>query len=277
MRMWAVCKREFAAFFLTPVGYVVLAIYALITGFGFSANFLMYVEISQSPAQYAYASVPDFEEYFLSPFLVFCGLLIMFLAPLITMRLLAEERHRGTIELLLTQPLRDRDIIFGKFLACVGMILVMMSIVAVDLAVVAWFVRVEWPVLIYGLLTVLLIGASFMALGLFVSAIAPNQIISAALSFGLSMLLYIVGNMGGKLNARELLPETWPAALRMPLETALGALRRLVQELAIDAHANDMAQGIFRPQDVAYYLLFTAFFLFLCFRALESRSWRARG
>lgn len=273
--IWAVCKREFAGFFLTPVGYVVLAIFAFITGFGFSANFFMYEKISQQPSKYAYASVPDFEEYLLSPFLVFCGMMIMFLAPLITMRLLAEERNRGTMELLLTHPLRDRDIVFGKYLAAMGMVLVMMAVIAVDLGVIAYFVDIEFSVLAFGLLTVFLMGAAFMALGLFVSALTPNQITSGTVTFGLSMILYIVGNLGDRMPESYPLPEAWPAAITGAAAFLYSVVRGLVIELAVDAHAEEMAQGIFRPEDIAYYLLFAGFFLFLTFRALESRNWRA--
>ena len=114
---WAVCKREWVSFFATPVGYVVIGIFALITGLGFLGSFISYAMITESPSMYGFQGVPDFEENMLSPFLVFTGIMVMFIGPLITMRLLAEEKHRGTAELLLTYPLRDRDIIFGKYAA----------------------------------------------------------------------------------------------------------------------------------------------------------------
>jgi len=272
---WAVCRREFAAFFLTPVGYVVVGLVALISGLGFSLQFLEFARISQDPALYGFPNVPDFEEYLLSPFLIFCGTILMFLAPLITMRLLAEERHRGTIELLLTHPLRDREIIFGKYLAALGMVLVTLLVIAVHLLIMGWFVRVEPVVLLFGLLTVFLMGAAFMSLGLFVSSITRNQITSGTVTFGASLLLFIVGTLGDRLPEENPAPEAWPDLLREPLGLFFGVTRRLVMELPIDAHAREMAQGIFQPQDVAYYLLFSAFFLFLTFRALDSRNWRA--
>lgn len=271
---WAVCKREFKSYFLTPIGYVVVGMVAAISGLAFTASLLTYAKVSQAPAQYAYATVPDFEELLLSPFLVFCGILIMFLSPLITMRLLAEERHRGTIELLLTYPLRDREIIFGKFLAAMGMVLVMMLVVGVDLLIVAQLVAIEPAVLFFGMLTVLLMGAAFISLGLFVSSVSRNQITSGTTTFGLTMLLYISGSLGDNLPAANPAPATWPASLQAPIGALYGVFRGLVMELAIDAHAKEMAQGILQPKDVAYYVLFSVFFLFLTFRALESRHWR---
>ena len=271
---WAVCKREFKAFFLTPIGYVVTGLVALISGLGFSLQFIEYARISQDPTTYAYSSVPDFEEYLLSPFLLFCGTLIMFLTPLITMRLLAEERHRGTIELLLTHPLRDRDIIFGKFGAALGRVLVLLLVIAVDLGIIAWFAEVEVLVLLFGLLTVFLMAASFISLGLFISALTRNQITSGSLTFGATLLLFIVGTLGDKLPAQNPAPAEWPETLRNTIGLGFAIFKRLLLEVRLDAHAREMAQGIFRPQDVLYYVLFCAFFLFLTFRALESRHWR---
>jgi len=272
---WAVCKREFASYFLTPIGYVVVGMVAAISGLAFTASFNFYSQVSQAPDQFGYATVPDFEETLLGPFLVFCGMLIMFLSPLITMRLLAEERHRGTIELLLTHPLRDRDIIFGKYAAAMGMVLVMLLAIAVDLVVVRYFVAVEPVVLAFGILTVLLMAASFISLGLFISAVTRNQITAGTLTFGLSLLFYIIGSLGEDLPETVTAPETWPAALNAPVQAVYGVVRAVILELSLDAHAEDMAQGIFQPKDVAYYVLFAAFFLFLTFRALESRQWRS--
>jgi len=272
---WAVCKREFKSFFLTPVGYVVVGIFAAIAGMSFSISFITHSDITQNPTMYAYTAVPDFEETFLSPYLVFCGMLIMFLAPLLTMRLLAEERHRGTIEFLLTQPLRDREIIFGKYLAALGVLGVMMMVVGVNLGIMGWFVdNVEPPVLVFGLLTVFLMGAACISLGLFVSSVTKTQIMSGTVTFGATLILFILGNLGEDMPAESPTPAGWPAGLRDAIGFFYRIFRGLVVELPIDAHAKDMALGVVQPLDIAYYVLFSAFFLFLTFRALESRNWR---
>lgn len=272
---WAVCKREFKSFFLTPVGYVVVGMFAVIAGLSFSISFITHSDITQNPTMYAYTAVPDFEETFLSPYLVFCGMLIMFLAPLLTMRLLAEERHRGTIEFLLTQPLRDREIIFGKYLAALGVLGVMMLVVGVNLGIMGWFVdNVEPPVLVFGVLTVFLMGAACISLGLFVSSVTRTQIMSGTITFGATLILFILGNLGEDMPAESPVPEGWPAGLRTFIAFFYRVFRGLVMELPIDAHARDMALGVVQPLDIAYYVLFSAFFLFLTFRALESRNWR---
>lgn len=271
---WAVCKREFYSFFLTPIGYVVIGLVALIAGMAFTLSLTFFATVSQAPADYAYATVPDFEETLLSPYLVFCGSLIMFLSPLITMRLLAEERHRGTIELLLTHPLRDREIIFGKYLAALGMVGVMLTVFAVHLGIIAYFVDIEFTVLAFGLFAVILMGAAVMSLGLFISSITRNQITSGTLTFGICLLLYIFGSIGEKLPKANPAPETWVAPLRTAAGLGYNIFRQLVLEMPLDTHAKEMALGILQPKDIAYYLLFSAFFLFLTFRALESRQWR---
>jgi len=271
---WAVCKREFAAYFLSPVGYVVVGSIAAIAGLAFTFSFLSYAEVSQDPTRFNYATVPDFEEFFLSPYLRFAGILLMFLSPLITMRLLAEEHNRGTMELLLTLPLRDRDIIFGKYFAALGMVLVLLLVFSVNLGLIGYFAAVESAVLGLGLVTVFLMGAAVISLGLFISALTRNQITAGTLTFGAHLVLYIAGRQADDLPETLAQDAELPGALRAVVNAGYGLLRAFVQHLPLDAHADEMAQGIFQPQDVAYYLLFSAFFIFLTFRALESRNWR---
>ena len=271
---WAVCKREFSSYFLTSVGYVVVGTIALIIGLAFAISFIAYAKMTQSPSSYGLNAVPDFEEWMLSPFLVFCGTLIMFLSPLITMRLLAGEKSQGTLELLLTHPLRDSNIIFGKFFAALAMLLVMMVILGVDLCIMGYFIDVEPLVLVFGLLTVFLMGSAFISLGLFVSSITSNQITAGSITFGLNLFFYIIGNVGEDLPEVLSIPESWPTFLSAPTAFAYTIFRALIIELPLDGHAKEMALGIVQPQDIAYYILFMAFFLFLTFRALESRHWR---
>ena len=272
---WAICKREVVSFFVTPVGYVVLAAYALISGLGFTASFFYYRLMTESPTTFGYKAVPDFEETFLSPFVVFCGMLMMFIGPLISMRLFSEERNQGTIELLFTHPLRDREIIAGKYGASLVMLLAMMAVTGVYLVLIAAVVdHVEPSVLWFGLLTTLLMGAAFLSLGLFVSAVCTNQITAATATFGAFFVFYILGAIAGDFPENNPAPLAWPDQVREPLGVVYGIVRSFVRELPLDTHARDMAQGIVQPYDIAYYLLFSAFFLFLTFRALEGRKWR---
>ena len=271
---WAVCKREFKSYFLSPIGYVVVGTYAAISGIGFAASFIYFCRKTMDPKVYGLKDVPDLEEGFLSPFLMFCGQLIMFIGPLITMRLLAEEKNRGTMELLLTHPLRDRDIIFGKYAAALAMVLVLMGVVGVDLGVMARYTDVEPAVLWFGLLGVFLMSALFISFGLFVSAVTSNQITAATVTFGVSFITYTLGTFGGDLPEGNPAPESVPASLRTVIGGVYAVIREAIIELPLDAHLGDMAVGVVQPKDLAYYVLFTGFFLFLTFRALEARRWR---
>jgi ABC-2 type transport system permease protein len=270
----AVAKRELRAFFTTPIGYIVVGGYALISGLGFTASFLFYARMTQSPSNYGYSAVPSFEESFLSPFLAYCGLLFMFIGPLLTMRLFAEERNQGTIELLFTHPLRDRDIIGGKFLAGLALVGVMVLNLAVYVFLIYRYTDVEVSVLLLGLLSVLLMGAAILSVGVFISARCSNQITAALLTFSVLFLMFILGYFGGELSEDNPAPAAWPEDSRAAAGSAYTAFRTIAKQLPVESHAAELAQGILDPADIAYYVLFVAFFLFLTFRALESRRWR---
>ena len=147
-------------------------------------------------------------------------------------------------------------------------------ILGVDLCIMGYFIDVEPLVLVFGLLTVFLMGSAFISLGLFVSSITSNQITAGSITFGLNLFFYIIGNVGEDLPKVLSIPETWPVFLSVPTAFAYTIFRALIIELPLDGHAKEMALGIVQPQDIAYYVLFMAFFLFLTFRALESRHWR---
>lgn len=271
---WAVCARELRGFFTTPIGYVILGAYALISGLGFTTSFLFYAIMTQSPSNYDFTAVPDFEETFLSPYLVYCGLILMFIGPLITMRLLAEERNQGTIELLFTHPLRDRHIVAGKYMAAVLLVLSMVSILVVYVALMYRYTQVEAAVLGLGLVAVFLMGAAFVSLGLFISALCKNQITAATMTFGAFFVIFILGFFGDNLPETSPAPAGWPQEVQSAVGTVYQVFRTFVIEMPVEAHARDLAQGILAPADLLYYFLFITFFLFLTFRALEARRWR---
>ncbi len=274
-RAWAICKRELRAFFTTPIGYIVLGMYALVAGLGFTASFLFYAKITVSPSTYEYAAVPDFEETFLSPYMSYCGLVFMFIVPLLTMRLFAEERNQGTIELLFTHPLRDRDIVFGKFLAGLLLVLAMVALLIVEVTLIYRYTQVEATVLALGMVSVLLMGASYLSVGLFISSLCKNQITAAVMTFGVFFLLFIVGYFAGELPEKNDAIAAWPEQYRLIANGLYGLFRGIAMSLPVEAHAREMAEGVLRPTDLIYYVLFCVFFLFLTFRALEARRWRA--
>lgn len=272
---WAVCKRELRGFFTTPVGYVVLGAFALITGMYFARAFILYAAYTESPDEIGLDAVPALEEWMVSPYLVLCGQIIMFLGPLITMRLLAEERNRGTMELLLTYPLTDREIVWGKYLASVCLVCIMTCVVVVHLSIVYYFTEIEFSVLVFGVLTVILMGSAFTSMGLFVSALSSNQITAGVLTFALWLGSYITGRFAEELPEGVAVSASWPPFAQDLALFAYQLFRAVMVQLPLDAHAEHMAEGVVEPRDVAYYLIVIAFFLFLSMRAVESRRWRA--
>ena len=274
-RAWAVSKRELRAYFTTPIGYIVLGLYALVTGLGFTAQFLFYAVMSESPINYDFPAVPNFEETFLSPFLTYCGLIFMFIVPMLTMRLFAEERNLGTIELLFTHPLRDRDIVFGKFGAGFILILAMIALLIVEILLIYRYTQVEAAVLALGLVAVSLMGAAFLSAGLFISVLCRNQTTAAVSTFGVFFLFFIIGYFGGELPEENPAPAGWPADYRALAGVVYTVFRTVATKLPIEAHAKELAEGILQPADLLSYVLFSAFFLFLTFRAIEARRWRA--
>lgn len=272
---WAICKREVKSFFTTPVGYIVLGIFALISGLGFTTSFMYYTLMTESPSAYGLPAIPNFEETFLSPYLVYCATILMFIGPLITMRLLAEERNQGTIEMLFTHPLRDREIIAGKYGAALVILAAMLAIVSVYVLIMNRYVEVEAAVLVFGLLAVFLMGAALISMGLFISAICNSQATAATATFGLFFVFFIIGYIGEDIPETASLPTAWSQEAQESAQTVYTVLRNFIQELPVEAHAKTMTEGILQPADIAYYVLFITFFLFLTARALESRKWRA--
>jgi hypothetical protein len=118
-------------------------------------------------------------------------------------------------------------------------------------------------------------SAAFMALGLFISALTSSQITAGTLTFGLWFVMYILGTFGGDMKEHVMVPGQWGINVQRAVDFFYRIFRQIVLELPLDSHAEQMAQGIVQPKDIAYYVLFAAFFLFLTFRALESRKWRA--
>ena len=273
-RAWAVTKRELRAYFTTPIGYIVLGLYALISGLVFTSSFLLYALMSESPMNYNFPAVPDLEEAFLSPYMQYCGLLFMFIVPMLTMRLFAEERNQGTIELLFTHPLRDRDIVFGKFGAGLILIISMVALLAVEVLIIYRYTQVEASVLVLGLVSVVLIGASFLSAGLFISVLCRNQTTAAVVTFGAFFLLFVIGYAAEEMSEENPAPPGWPNEARQLIGFAYLTFRSVATKLPVEAHARELAEGILRPADLVYYVLFCAFFLFLTFRAVEARRWR---
>jgi ABC-2 type transport system permease protein len=253
MTIWPIYKREVQQYFTSPVAYVILAIFLFITGLFFYAIFSGFaqasMQIAMNPGMGRDLNVMD---SVLRPLFDNMRVILLLLMPLVTMRLFAEERRSGTIELLLTYPVRDGAVLVGKYLAAMTLYGAMIGGLLAYPALLAYFARIEWGPLLTGYIGLLLMGAMFAAVGLFASSLTENQIVAAIVTFGILLSFWIIG---------------WLAAFTS------GPVGTVLTHLSILEHNDTFAKGVLDTKDVIYYVDFTALALFLALRSLEARRW----
>jgi ABC-2 type transport system permease protein len=181
------------------------------------------------------------------------AVVFLFLVPMLTMRLFAEEKRSGTMELLLTYPVRDSEVLAGKFLAAGALYAILLTLTLLYPGLVAYFARVEWGPMLTSYLGLLLIGATFLAVGLLISSLTENQIVAGFGTFGVLLALWVVG---------------WGA------DSAGGTLRTVLQYLSVIDHLDSFTRGLVDTKDVVYYASIMVLALYLTLRSLESKRWR---
>ena len=236
----AVAWKEIQAYFGTPTAYIVGMIFLALTGIVF-----------------AFGVVPSennpFPEATLDTFFSWTSLFLIFLPPALTMRLLAEEQKLGTIELLLTSPVRDWEVIIGKYLASFTFLIAMLALTLYYPLLLYVFADPDPGPLYAGYLGLLLYGAAALAIGVLTSTITSNQIVALIVGIGVIGALYVVD---------------------FSTDLVGGIASVLISEIGFQAHYDDFGRGIIDTKHVVYFLSVTAVFLFLAIRALEFRRWR---
>lgn len=254
MRAWAVFKKEMRLYFSSPIAYVVLAIFALVAGWFFYNVFGYYVILSMQAAMNPMMGRDlSVTEGVLRPLFQNISVILLFLLPLLTMRLFAEEKKSGTMELLLTYPVRDGEVLMGKYVAALAVFVGMLTLTLLYPALVAWAAQLEWGPLVTGYLGLLLQGAVFLAVGILISSLTENQIVAGVATFGTLLLLWVI---------------SWAA------DSAGGAWGRVLSHISVTEHFDSFARGIIDTKDVIYYVNLTILSLFLTLRSLESKRWR---
>ena len=251
----AVLRKELTTYFATPIFYLMGFFFLLVEGFLFFFIYFNYFrtasfQVAQNP-QLA-AMLDPFQVVFRS-FFEDLGFILLLLTPILTMRLLAEEKRAGTAELLFTYPIPDWGVIMGKFLAAFAVFATFLVFTVVYPVMFAFLTRMDWGQIASGYLGVLLLGGATLALGLFASSLTANQIIAAISAFALLLLFWLIGA---------------PQEMGSAGGGILGAL-------SLRDHLPNLAKGVIDTKDLIYYLCFAFFFLFLTKRQLESRRWRA--
>jgi ABC-2 type transport system permease protein len=236
-------RREFGAYFRSPLGFVVLAVFLLLSGYFFYSQLVFFV-------LWGGTSLPT--GLWLYVFLDM-RLMLLLVVPLTTMRLFAEERKLGTIELLWTYPVADSHIVVGKFLAAVSFLLIMIAPTVLYPSVLTLLHPISLGPLAAAYLGIVLLGSAFVACGMAASSITDSQIVSAVLTYAVLLFSWFV---------------TWNEAV------ASERVMQVLLQLSLFDHFYNFARGVIDTHDAAYFVLLTAFFLFVTVRVLQSRSWR---
>src|SRR5271155_4783943 len=187
-----ICRKELRSYFVSPIAYLLLTMFALIFGF-FFWNSVGYFNMMGLESQMRGQAFPmSVNEYVIRPLLSNVGVIGLFFIPMISMRLFAEEKRMGTIELLATSPIRDIEVIMGKWLAAIGLYAVMLLFSALNFAFLFRYGNPDWKPLAIGYLGLLLQAGGLLAVGTFISTLTKNQIIAGAATFGVCLLLWIL-------------------------------------------------------------------------------------
>lgn len=232
----AIAMRELKSFFVSPLAYVIAAIYMLIVGFLFWVITMSTKEATMRPLFQNMAVVA-----------------LLFL-PAITMRLLSEERKAGTIELLMTSPVTDAAIVWGKYLSTVVYALFLLALTAVmPIALLILGGKPEWPPLLSGYLAITLMFASIMAIGLMTSSFTQNQIVAAVLALAVTLVMWLLPAAGGAFGS------PWSDAF---------------QYLSIISHLENMSRGVIDSSDIIYYLSVIGVALLITVKSVNVYHWR---
>ncbi|MBZ0273152.1 ABC transporter permease subunit [bacterium] len=255
MGLFAIWQKEWRQFFLSPIAYVILVVFIALAGLFYFDLFTFYVQNQSMAQMYQQGGAPDMNvnDMIVTPLFQNLSVLLLLIVPLVTMRLYADERKSGTEELLLTSPIRERTIIAGKYLAALSFYVVALLLTLQFPALLVKFGSPDIGKVATGYLGLFLMGAAFMAFGLFTSALARTQTQAAMWAFFALLLLWILGWLA------ESLPGTAGAVLKY---------------VAILPHFDNFADGVIAVKDLVYFASFVAVFLFLATRVVESARWR---
>ena len=194
----AIARKELRGYFASPMGWVILGLFALLFGFFYYTFMVLFVRQSMQMSQFGQGpQAMNVNQYMIRPLLQNTSVIILFVLPMITMRTYAEEKRSGTIELLLTSPVTDLQIIVGKFLGALGLYAAMLLVTAVYMALLFRFGTPEVGPIASGYLGLLLLGGCFIAVGLLVSSMTKNQIVAGMATFGTFLMLWVVSWIGG--------------------------------------------------------------------------------
>ncbi len=249
-----ILAKELRCFFVSPVLYVVGAIFLFISGL---IAHLMAVNAGQQAVRFlqiqnTYAQLNLNELVFRSLFYNL-DFVLMFLLPILTMRLFAEERKLQTLELLLTSPVGINELISAKYMSVLLIYVGLLSLTSLTPILLSFYSSFQWNPILTGYLALALQGGLFLACGLLASATTDNQVVAAFLSFGIILLIWLFGGLGALLG-----------------DTTIG---NVLSYLSFSEHYDRLVRGLLEAKDVVYYLSGIVLTLFIAHRVVDSHRW----
>ena len=232
-----IAAKEIKTYFASPMAYIIAAVFLALSGFFFAQD----LNIFQLARM----------EGFFGP----ASFVVLLLAPLLTMRLLAEEQKLGSLELLLTAPIREEEIVLGKYLSSLFIFVIMLAMTLYYPLVLVMFADPDLGPIVTGYLALFLLGGCFLAVGLFASSLSSNQIVSAVVGLGISLAFWLV-------NTASSLAQNVPQ------------IRDTLDYVSLGNRYSEMVRGVIDSQAVVFFLSFIIVALFMTVRSLETRRWR---
>lgn len=248
-------RKELRSYFASPIAFVVIGVFSIVFGWFYVAILNFFVQQSMQAGQMGMGGPPNvnINQMMIRPLMLNMTVVLLFVLPLITMRTYSEEKRSGTIELLLTSPITDFQIILGKFFGALALYAAMLVVTWVHVGLLFWFGNPEWKPVATAYLGMLLLGGCFISVGLLISSLTKNQIVAGMITFAVFLLLWVIDWLGSSAG---------PTA-----ETVLGYL-------SITQHLDDFVKGVIDTKHLVYYLSFITFGLFLTAKSVDMERWK---
>ena len=248
----AIAGKELRGYFASPIAYVLLGFFALVYGWFFYVP-LAYFNRQSMQMGMGMGGNMNINTMLIAPVLTNTTVLILFVMPMITMRTYAEEKRSGTIELLLTSPVTDLQIILGKFLGAMGLFAAMLALTLIHTAILFLYGNPAWKPVLTGYIGLLLMGGCFLSVGLLISSLTKNQITAGMVTFAVFLMLWVIN---------------WISSFVGPTAQAV------LEQLSITNHFDDFARGVIDTKHLVYYVSFIAFGLYLTAKSVDTERWR---
>jgi ABC-2 type transport system permease protein len=250
--IFAIVRKEWRGYFASPIGYVVIGMYALVFGLFYTVGLNFFIRQSMAGPQMGGGPM-NINQMLIRYVFMNSSIVMVFVVPLITMRTYAEEKRLGTVELLMTSPITDLQILLGKFLGAMSLYAAMLGITVIHIGLLFAYGNPEWKPVVTGYLGLLLLGGCIVSIGLFFSSLTKNQIVAGMLTVVVLLLLWLLD---------------WTGSFLGPTG------EQIVGFISLTGHLEDFMRGVVDTQHVIYYLSFITFGLFLTAKAVDAERWR---